>query len=192
MIVCTPTTPAQFFHLLRRQMVWSCRKPLVVMTPKSLLRHRLSFSALEELAEGTFQTLIPEIDPIDTAGVKRVILCSGKVYYDILERRRELNRTDVAIVRIEQLYPFPEKQLAEELKRYPNARQFIWCQEEPKNQGAWYQCQHRVWRALPPGVTLEYAGRPNSAAPAVGSYNLHLQQLHEFLEAALGPTTQEK
>ena len=185
MIVCVPTTPAQFFHLLRRQMLWPCRKPLVVMTPKSLLRHRLSFSPLEALAQGQFQTVIPEVDPLAADGVSRVVMCAGKVYYDLLEARREANRSDVALIRIEQLYPFPEDILAAELKKYPNAKHYIWCQEEPQNQGAWYPSQHHLWRVLPAGVMLEYAGRPNSAAPAVGDYHLHLKQIKDLVAAAL-------
>jgi len=185
MIVCVPTTPAQFFHLLRRQMLWPCRKPLVVMTPKSLLRHRLSFSPLETLAQRRFQDVIPEVDPLAPEGVTRVVMCAGKVYYDLLEARREANRTDVALIRIEQLYPFPEALLAEELKKYPKAQHYVWCQEEPRNQGAWYPSQHHLWRALPAGAMLEYAGRPNSAAPAVGDYHLHLKQLKELVAAAL-------
>ncbi|MFP5348806.1 MAG: 2-oxoglutarate dehydrogenase E1 component [Gammaproteobacteria bacterium] len=185
MVVCVPTTPAQFFHLLRRQMLWPCRKPLIVMTPKSLLRHRLSFSALETLAQGEFQTVIPEIDPLDASGVARVVLCAGKVYYDLLEARREANRTDVALIRIEQLYPFPEELLAAEIKKYPNAKHYVWCQEEPRNQGAWFPSQHHLWHVLPSGAMLEYAGRPNLAAPAVGDYHLHLAQLKELVAAAL-------
>ncbi|MFL6653138.1 MAG: 2-oxoglutarate dehydrogenase E1 component [Sulfurifustaceae bacterium] len=192
MIVATPTTPAQMFHLLRRQMHWGCRKPLIVMTPKSLLRYRLSFSSLEDLTQESFRTLLPEVDAIDPAGVKRVIICSGKVYYDLLEQRRAQKRDDVAIVRVEQLYPFPEALLAQELGRYPNAEKFLWCQEEPRNQGAWYTTRHRLQRAVPRGREVEYAGRPTMAAPAVGDHHLHLKQLEEFLAEALGPVTHEK
>ncbi len=192
MIVAVPTTPAQMFHLLRRQMHWRCRKPLVVMTPKSLLRHRLSFSTLEDLTQQSFRTVLPEVDPIDPAAVRRVILCSGKVYYDLLEERRGRGQSDTAIIRVEQLYPFPEKRLAETLQPYTQARQFIWCQEEPRNQGAWWTTRHRLQRALPPGREIEYAGRPTMAAPAVGDPNLHLKQLQELLEAALGPRPEAK
>jgi 2-oxoglutarate dehydrogenase E1 component len=186
MIVAVPTTPAQMFHLLRRQMHWSCRKPLIVMTPKSLLRFRLSFSALEDLTQQSFRTVLPEADALDEAQVKRVVMCSGKVYYDLLEQRRSRKRAHVAIVRVEQLYPFPEQRLGEELRRYPNASTFVWCQEEPKNQGAWYTTRHRLQRASPPGREVEYAGRPTLAAPAVGDHHLHLKQLQELLDAALG------
>ena len=187
-VVAMPTTPAQMFHLLRRQMHWPRRKPLIVMTPKSLLRLRASFSTLEDLTQHSFQTLIGETEAIEPAGVRRVVICSGKVYYDLLEQRRERQRNDVAIIRVEQLYPFPHARLTEELRRYPNAEKFLWCQEEPRNQGAWFTTRHRLQRALPPGREIEYSGRPTMAAPAVGDHNLHLQQLHELIDAALGPT----
>jgi 2-oxoglutarate dehydrogenase E1 component len=187
MFVTVPTTPAQFFHLLRRQMLWRCRKPLVVMTPKSLLRHRLSVSSLEDLTQHGLQLIIGENDAIDPAQVRTIVMCSGKVYYDVLEKRGETGRNDVAILRIEQLYPFPTKELSEQFDRYPNARRFVWCQEEPKNQGAWYPSQHHIWPLLPPGTLLEYAGRPMMAAPAVGDYALHIQQLNELVAHALGP-----
>ncbi|MBI3897521.1 MAG: 2-oxoglutarate dehydrogenase E1 component [Gammaproteobacteria bacterium] len=186
MIVCAPTTPAQMFHMLRRQMHWHCRKPLIVMTPKSLLRYRLSFSTLEDVTQQSFRPVLPDMDPIDPNGVTRLVLCSGKVYYDLVEKRRERKQTDTAIIRVEQLYPFPHEELSAEMRRYPKAKKFIWCQEEPKNQGAWYTTQHRFRRALPPGIELEYVGRPTMAAPAVGSSDLHTKQLQEFLNEALG------
>ncbi len=189
MFVCVPTTPAQFFHLLRRQMCWLCRKPLVIMTPKSLLRHRASVSSLEDLTQGRFRPVLYETESLDDAAVKEIVLCSGKVYYDLAERRQALGRRDVAILRIEQLYPFPEEELKQAFQRYSAARRFIWCQEEPRNQGVWYQTQHRLWRTIPQGATLEYAGRPTSAAPAVGSHQLHIAQLHALLDEALGPVT---
>jgi 2-oxoglutarate dehydrogenase E1 component len=186
MIVCNPTTPAQMFHLLRRQMRWTCRKPLVVMTPKSLLRHRLATSALEEMTQGTFRMVVPEIDELESREVKRVVLCSGKIYYDLLENRRKSERRDVAIVRVEQLYPFPETFLKMALQRYTHATSFVWCQEEPKNQGAWYQSQHHIRAVLPVAAELQYAGRPMSAAPAVGNYSLHVQQTKALVDEALG------
>ena len=186
MVVVVPTEPAQFYHLLRRQMRWACRKPLVVMTPKSLLRHRLAVSSLEDLSEGGFRELIGETDEHDPATIRTVVMCSGKVYYDLLEKRREQHRTDVALLRIEQLYPFPEGRLREELAGYPGARRFVWCQEEAQNQGAWFPSQHHLWRTLPAGRRLEYAGRPMHAAPAVGSLALHLEQLHALIDQALG------
>ncbi len=186
MQVCIPTTPAQIYHLLRRQMLLPSRRPLVVMTPKSLLRHRLAISSLDDLTAGTFQTVIPEIDGLDDQQVKRVVFSSGRVYYDLLDKRRKDSRQDVAIIRMEQLYPFPKDELQRELARYPHADQFIWCQEEPKNQGAWYTSQHNVRALLGKGRYLGYAGRELSAAPAAGSAALHVQQLHALVDDALG------
>ncbi len=186
MRICVPTTPAQIFHLLRRQMVMDSRKPLVVMTPKSLLRHRLATSSLDDLCDGRFHMVFPEADQLAPESVRRLVLCSGKVYFDLLESRRELKRTDTAILRIEQLYPFPEDTLKVELERYPAVNVVIWCQEEPKNQGAWYSSQPPLRNVLPSDVALEYAGRPASAAPAVGYPPLHIQQLRALVAAALG------
>ena len=189
MWVCIPTTPAQMFHLLRRQMLRACRKPMIVFTPKSLLRHRLATSTLEDLARGQYQTIIPEIDALDDSRVTRVILCSGKVYYDLLDQRRKDQRQDVAILRMEQLYPFPKNLLKQELMRYAKVQHYVWCQEEPKNQGAWYTSQHHVLKILGElgwQQGLEYAGRPLSASPAVGYPALHVQQLRDLVGAALG------
>jgi len=183
--VCVPTTPAQMFHLLRRQMVRDYRKPLIVMTPKSLLRHRLAVSALDELAAGQFQTVIPETDAIDPAGVERVIFCSGKVYYDLLEARRAQALTSCAIIRIEQLYPFPKGQFVAALAAYPVGAQIIWCQEEAKNQGAWDQIKHRLHDLLPEGTWPQYVGRPSSAAPAVGHHAAHAEQHERLIDEAL-------
>jgi 2-oxoglutarate dehydrogenase E1 component len=170
-------------------MLRACRKPLIVMTPKSLLRHRLATSTLEDLARGQYQTILPEIDPLDPVQVQRVVLCSGRVYYDLLEQRRKDQRQDVAILRMEQLYPFPKDLLKEELQRYPNVQKYVWCQEEPKNQGAWYTSQHHVRKILDSlgwQHGLDYAGRPLSAAPAVGYPALHNQQLRDLVSDALG------
>ncbi len=186
MQVCVPTTPAQIFHLLRRQIMIDCRKPLVVMTPKSLLRHRLAVCALEDLGEGAFKTVIPEIDSLDESAVFRVVLCSGKVYYDLLEKRRAAEVEDVAILRIERLYPFPEGELRKQVSKYPRASEFVWCQEEPKNQGAWFSSQHHMRSALPVPDALEYVGRDFSAAPSPGYAWLHLKQQHALVAAALG------
>lgn len=186
MQVCVPSTPGQMFHLLRRQMHLRCRVPLVIMTPKSLLRHRLAISGIEELSEDEFRPIISEIDDIDPVHVRRIILCSGKVYYDLLEKRRQDERTDVVILRIERLYPFPEQLLKQELEKFANARELVWCQEEPKNQGAWYSSQHHIRGLLHSNIELMYAGRPYSAAPAVGRVSLHLKQLHDLLNEALG------
>jgi len=186
MQVCVPTTPAQIFHLLRRQMLLSCRKPLFVMTPKSLLRHKLAVSKLSEITSGEFQQIIPEIDDHNEKAVKRIILCHGRVYYDLLIKRRENKRDDTVIIRMEQLYPFPVAQMKRELKRYPNAKEIVWCQEEPKNQGSWFTSQHHVRAVMGDDVTLSYAGRPFSAAPAVGYPGLHAKQLEELLNEAIG------
>ncbi len=183
--VCVPTTPAQMFHLLRRQIFMSCRKPLVVMTPKSLLRHKQSVSMLEDLTAGEFRVLIPEIDEIRDDKVRRVVLCTGKVFYDLIEKRRSDGRDDIAIIRLEQLYPFPKEALRRELQRYAGAREYVWCQEEPKNQGAWYSIQHNIREVLGEQAKLRYAGRPPSAAPAVGYPLLHIKQLCAFLEEAI-------
>ncbi|NWF07692.1 2-oxoglutarate dehydrogenase E1 component [Pseudomonas salomonii] len=185
--VCVPTTPAQIYHLLRRQVIRPLRKPLVVLTPKSLLRHKLAISTLEDLADGSFQTVIPEIDTLDAAKVTRLILCSGKVYYDLLEKRRAEGREDIAIVRIEQLYPFPEDDLMEAIAPYTNLTHAVWCQEEPMNQGAWYSSQHHLRRSIgnhKTGLGLEYAGRDASAAPACGYASMHAEQQEKLLQDA--------
>ncbi|PYB86169.1 2-oxoglutarate dehydrogenase E1 component [Pseudomonas fulva] len=185
--VCVPTTPAQIYHLLRRQVIRPLRKPLIVLTPKSLLRHKLAVSTLEDLAEGSFQTVIPEIDTLDPAKVERLVLCGGKVYYDLLEKRRAEGREDIAIVRIEQLYPFPEDDLVEILAPYTNLKHAVWCQEEPMNQGAWYSSQHHMRRILGrhnKALNLEYAGREASAAPACGYASKHAEQQERLLQDA--------
>jgi 2-oxoglutarate dehydrogenase E1 component len=186
--VCTPTTPAQIFHLLRRQVIRPLRKPLIVMSPKSLLRHKQATSTLEDLAEGTFQPVIPEVDSLDPKKVKRLVLCGGKVYYDLYNRRAELEKDDVAIVRIEQLYPFPEAILADVIKDYTNLESVVWCQEEPMNQGAWYCSQHHMRSVLQkhnPALNLEGVGRPAAAAPAVGYISVHVEQQEELVNQAI-------
>lgn len=195
MQVCTPTTPAQIFHLLRRQAVRPIRKPLVVMSPKSLLRHKLATSELSELVEGRFQTVIDETDSLDAQAVDRVVICGGKVYYDLLEKRRELGMNNVAIVRVEQIYPYPEARLREVLAQYPNASMVKWCQEEPQNQGAWsfiapllYSTVHDVL----PSIPVRYAGRAASAAPACGSPSLHARQQTALIADALGIITEQQ
>ncbi|WEM43127.1 2-oxoglutarate dehydrogenase E1 component [Photobacterium sp. DA100] len=185
MQVVIPSTPAQVYHMLRRQVVRPMRRPLVVMSPKSLLRHPLCISSLDDLANGTFQPAIGEIDDLDPKQVKRVVFCSGKVYFDLLEQRRKNEQTDVAIVRIEQLYPFPKEDVEAALADYQHVTDFIWCQEEPQNQGAWYSSQHNFRSALPAGAQLEYAGRPASASPAVGYMSVHLKQQKALIEDAL-------
>ncbi|RLA20112.1 MAG: 2-oxoglutarate dehydrogenase E1 component, partial [Gammaproteobacteria bacterium] len=185
MQVCVPSTPAQIFHLLRRQIVRKYRKPLIVMSPKSLLRHKLATSTLEELTEGEFKPLITEIDKLDPKKVTRLVLCSGKVFYDLLETRRAEEINNVAIFRAEQLYPFPLEELTEEMKKFPKLKELVWCQEEPKNQGAWYQIRHRFFDVLGKKMDLRYAGRAMSASPAVGQFSLHVVQQKALIESAL-------
>jgi 2-oxoglutarate dehydrogenase E1 component len=184
MIVCAPTTPAQDFHMIRRQMRMSTRKPLVVMTPKSLLRHRLAVSTLDELANGEFQRLIPDTTA-SAKKVRRVVACSGKVYYDLLEEAQKQGITDVALVRVEQLYPFPRPELTAELKRFAGATEVIWCQEEPQNQGAWYQIQHHLRACLQPKQSLSYAGRARSPSPAAGHLAEHVEEQSALVADAL-------
>lgn len=186
MQICVPSTPAQVFHMIRRQMVRPLRRPLVVFTPKSLLRHPLAVSTLDELSHGHYQNVIDEIDPLAADAIRRVVLCSGKVFYDLLDARRKGELNHIALVRIEQLYPFPHAELQEVFARYPALQEVVWCQEEPQNQGAWYCSQHHFHDALPNGVTLRYAGRPASASPAVGYISVHLKQQKELVEDALG------
>lgn len=188
MQVCIPTTPAQIFHMLRRQSIRPLRKPLVVMTPKSLLRHRLAVSTVEELCEGSFQPVIDEVDKPGLRKVKRVVMCSGKVYYDLLKQRQEDKADHIAIIRLEQLYPFPEQELTKVLAPYKNLYDIIWCQEEPMNQGVWYCTQHRIRRVAAKhdgSLYLKYAGRDASAAPATGHMSLHLQQQKKLVQDAL-------
>jgi 2-oxoglutarate dehydrogenase E1 component len=184
MQVCVPTTAAQIFHLLRRQMLRPFRKPLIVMTPKSLLRKKEAASAIQELANGSFQTVIPEIDALEAKDVKRIVACSGKVYYDLLAKRNESKRTDVAIIRVEQLYPFPHKQFEAQMKRYPGATEVVWCQEEPQNQGAWYQTAHYFRENMREDQKLHYAGRPPSASPAGGYLARHNERQRALVEQA--------
>ncbi|GLC92451.1 unnamed protein product, partial [Cupriavidus sp. TA19] len=184
MQVCQPTTPAQIFHLLRRQMIRLFRKPLVIMTPKSLLRNKDAVSSLSELAKGHFETVIADQEELNASKVKRVIMCSGKVYYDLVNTRKEREANDAAIIRLEQLYPFPHKAVAAELKKYPNATEIVWCQDEPQNQGAWFFVQHYIMENMTDGQKLGYAGRPASASPAVGYYAKHNEQQKALLDAA--------
>ncbi len=187
--VCVPTTPAQIFHLLRRQMIRKVRKPLVIITPKSLLRHKEAINSLEDLAQGSFQTVIGEHEKLDPKKVKRVVLCQGKIYYELLAYRREQGITDTALVRIEQLYPFPADAFAKAVDQFPNAKEVVWCQEEPRNQGAWYWLasrQHLV-NVLGPKRKLLLVSRPAAASPAVGYYAKHNQQQKEIIENAFGP-----
>jgi 2-oxoglutarate dehydrogenase E1 component len=191
MQVCVPSTPAQMFHMLRRQMLRSLRKPLIVMTPKSLLRHKQSVSELKELTHGRFQQIITDVSERPAAAVRRVVFCSGKVYFDLLEQREQRDLRDVAVVRIEQLYPFPTDEYAAIIGRYSVAREIVWCQEEPQNQGAWYQIRHRLQEPLGARHVLLYAGRAPAAAPATGIHQLHEEQQQGLVHAALEATATE-
>jgi 2-oxoglutarate dehydrogenase E1 component len=187
MQIVQPTSASQIFHLLRRQMVRQFRKPLVIMTPKSLLRAKDATSPLAEFTKGEFKTVIgPTRVEIEADKVKRVVACSGKVAYDLIKYRDQRKAWDVAIVRVEQLYPFPHKAFAAEMKRFPNVNEVVWCQDEPQNQGAWFFVQHYIHENMNEGQKLGYAGRPASASPAVGYAHLHQEQLKTLLEQALG------
>ena len=186
MQVVMPSTPAQCYHMLRRQMLRPLRQPLVVMSPKSLLRHKLAVNTLEDLSDGIFQPIIDEIDEIDPKKVERLIICSGKVYYDLLEKRRAEGIDNIAIVRLEQLYPFPYDEMNAVMDKYKKASEVIWCQEEPRNQGAWFSSRHRIERCLLEGRTVSYAGRDPSASPAVGYANAHAKEQALLVDQALG------
>jgi 2-oxoglutarate dehydrogenase E1 component len=192
MQVCVPSTPAQMFHMLRRQMRQSFRKPLIVMTPKSLLRHELSVSPLEDLTRGAFAKVIGEIDSLNAQDVRRVVFCSGKVYFDLLRARRKEALREVALVRIEQLYPFPSDEYQAMLNRYPNATEVVWCQEEPQNQGAWYQIRHRLQELQLGRRPVLYAGRAPAAAPATGIGRIHEAEQQTLVAAALHSMTTEE
>jgi 2-oxoglutarate dehydrogenase E1 component len=184
MQIVQPTTASQIFHVLRRQMVRDLRKPLVIMTPKSLLRNKDATSPLSEFTKGGFQTVIPENKAIDAKKVKRVVACSGKVYYDLVKKREEKGHDDTVLIRVEQLYPFPHKAFAAELKKYPNAADIVWCQDEPQNQGAWFFVQHYIHENMQEGQKLGYAGRAASASPAAGYSHLHQEQQKALTDAA--------
>jgi 2-oxoglutarate dehydrogenase E1 component len=185
--VIQPTTPAQIFHVLRRQMIRAFRKPLVIMTPKSLLRHKDAVSPLNDLATGEFKPVIGEVDAgIQADKVTRVVICSGKVYYELAQQRKERKIENIALVRIEQLYPFPHKGLAEVMAQFKNATEIVWCQDEPRNQGAWFYIQHHILEHMQPNQRLGYAGRSASASPAVGYYALHNEQQKALIDGALG------
>ena len=183
--VCVPSTPAQIYHLLRRQMLRAYRRPLVVITPKSLLRHKEATSSLQDLAEGAFAPILPETDDIDARKVERAAFCAGKIYYEAREERRRRGGGAVAIERLEQLYPFPHDEFAARLAAYPNAKSVVWCQEEPGNQGAWHRIQHYLRRHLRKGQELSYALRPSAASPAAGSPKRHAREQAEVIDALL-------
>jgi len=184
MQVCMPSTPAQTFHMIRRQMLRKARKPLIVMTPKSLLRHKLATSTKEQLTEGQFQTVIPD-RRVTKKDVKRIIFCSGKVYYDLLQQVTDEKNKDVALVRVEQLYPFPRRALTQQIDVYPNAKEVIWCQEEPINQGAWFQIRHHLQHCIADRFPLYFAGRKASPSPAVGALKVHLKEQQQLINDAI-------
>jgi len=190
--VCVPSTAAQFFHMIRRQVVRPMRKPLIVMTPKSLLRKKEATSPIAELASNGFQVILPETEKLQAKKVKRVIFCSGKVYYDIAAERAKRAIDDIAIVRIEQLYPFPHDEFQAQIDLYANAKSVVWAQEEPGNQGAWHRIQHYLLRHLRPEQALSYAGRKSSASPAVGYLQLHNEQQKALVDAALDVSAASK
>ncbi|AMA64897.1 2-oxoglutarate dehydrogenase E1 component [Candidatus Arsenophonus lipoptenae] len=183
--VCIPSTPSQIYHILRRQILCNTRRPLIIMTPKSLLRHPMAVSSLEELANSKFLPVINELDLIKSENTKRVILCSGKIYYDLIEHRRKNKQNDIVIIRIEQLYPFPSKELEKILKPYVHVQDFIWCQEEPMNQGAWHYSKQNIKDILSKNSLLSYVGRPASSSPAVGYISMHQEQQKTLIEGAL-------
>jgi 2-oxoglutarate dehydrogenase E1 component len=184
MQVCVPTTPAQTFHMVRRQMLRKARKPLIVMTPKSLLRHKLAVSTLDELADGHFHNVIGDQRVKPGKNIKRVVLCAGKVYYDLFEAAEKGEMDRIAIIRVEQLYPFPRELVVAELEKYPGANEVVWCQEEPMNQGAWFQIRHHL-QACAGERTLSYAGRARSASPAAGHAKVHQAEQAALVEQAL-------
>ncbi len=186
MQVVQPTTASQIFHILRRQMVRNLRKPLIIMTPKSLLRAKDAASPLSEFTKGGFQTVIGESKELKAEKVERVVACSGKVYYDLMKKREEKGADDVAILRVEQLYPFPHKAFSNELKKYPNVTEVVWCQDEPQNQGAWFFVQHYIHENMVEGQKLGYSGRAASASPAVGYSHLHQEQQKALVDGAFG------
>jgi 2-oxoglutarate dehydrogenase E1 component len=197
MQVANCSTPGNYFHILRRQLKRDVRKPLILMTPKSLLRHKRAVSTLDEMGpDSTFHRVLWDDAQIGRTGdftlrpdneIRRVVLCSGKVYYDLLEAREEKGTDDVYLLRLEQFYPFPAKAVASELKRFPNA-ELVWCQEEPANMGAWtFVMPYLEWCAQQAGIggRPRYVGRPAAASPATGLLNRHMQQMQAFIGQAL-------
>jgi 2-oxoglutarate dehydrogenase E1 component len=189
--VCYPTTPAQYFHLLRRQVRPGMERPLIVMTPKSLLRLPAASSTIEDLSNGGFRPVIDDSEITDTAAVKKIVLCSGKVYYDLIEGRKKSSESRVAIVRLEQFYPFPLTAIREILARYENARELVWAQEEPQNMGGWTFMQERLENLLPSCERPRYVGRSASASPATGSYSIHQKEQAELIADALSVSAEE-
>ena len=191
MQVCVPTTPAQIYHLLRRQMIRPFRRPLIVMSPKSLLRHKEAVSTLDELASGRFQNVIGETEKLVAKSVRRVIVCAGKVYYELAAYRREHKCNDIAILRMEQLYPFPHADFKAALAKFPRATEVVWCQEEPQNQGAWYRLRAYFRADALPDQVVAYAGRPVSASTAVGYMSKHIERQQQLVADAFAPDLSE-
>ncbi|MFV2055483.1 MAG: 2-oxoglutarate dehydrogenase E1 component, partial [Thiohalomonadales bacterium] len=183
--VCVPSVPSQIFHLMRRQVMRKIRVPLVVMSPKSLLRHRLSTSTLDDLSQTSFRAVINEIDDLPKDGIEKILLCCGKVYFDVLDARRERRIENIAIIRVEQLYPFPKNELLQQIKQYPNVKNIVWVQEEPVNQGAWQFLYFQLLKLLPDDYDFSVVARPEAASPAVGYYQKHIEQLHALINEAL-------
>ena len=186
MQICIPSTPSQMFHVLRRQMIRPYRKPLIVISPKSLLRHKESISSIDDLVDGEFQNIIPDDASTNPSKIKRVVFCSGKVYFELAALRKERQLDHVAIVRLEQIYPFPHDSFKAQIALYKGAKEMVWCQEEPGNQGAWHRIQHYIERHLLKGQKLSYALRASSASPAGGYSALHSKRQGAVLNAALG------
>ena len=185
--VCNVSTPAQYFHLLRRQAKAKFRKPLIIMTPKSLLRHPLAVSDLKDMSSGGFREVLEETD--SSKSVRRILFCSGKIYYELLTKRRELKKNDTAIIRIEQFYPFPENQFKTVIQKHKKAQKFIWVQEEPENMGAWFFLRFRFEKII--GKSVEYIGRNASASPATGFPNIYRKEQTEIIDAAFGIETSD-
>ena len=188
MQVCMPSSPSQIFHMLRRQMLRPYRKPLIVMTPKNILRDPAASSEFHEFTEGEFKNVLDEVEDLNAAEVKKIIFCSGKLYYELIKARREHKISNSAIVRIEQLYPFPQDEVQQIIKKYSGAREIVWCQEEPRNQGAWFfvKSTRNIRACLSESHNLRYAGRNYSASPASGSLHIHREQQQALIEDALG------
>jgi 2-oxoglutarate dehydrogenase E1 component len=183
--VSYPSTPAQYFHLLRRQIRKGFERPLIVMTPKSLLRLPAAGSSVEQITGGGFQPVIEDADVVDANTVERVVFCSGKVFYDLSEARKKRGENLVAIVRVEQFYPFPLSAITQTIASYPNTKELIWCQEEPKNMGAWTFMEGKFEDLVPGGDRLRYVGRAESASPATGNYSVHMQEQEKLVSEAL-------
>jgi 2-oxoglutarate dehydrogenase complex dehydrogenase (E1) component-like enzyme len=192
MTVAQPTTAAQYFHLLRAQVLRGIRRPLVVMTPKSLLRARQARSVIEQLADGRWAPVLDDPSSDLVAGaVKRLVLCSGKIAYDALSRRDEIAGAKTAVVRLEQLHPWPERELASVISRYPSAGEVVWLQDEPENMGAWTYAEDRLRRLVPAGASVSHVSRPEAGSPATGSVTVHQLELRDILDRSIGPVTAE-